>query len=135
MNTQGYRLWPFILFMIFAVVILSCTKEKIVTPEHTIFGSWTRAITDTEGVQFNAELKINTDNSFEFILLEEVPGHTNSSGEFTLSDDIFTIINDTDCDSDGVYEFVVTDEKLALVVVMDDCAPRVVAIQGVWGIK
>lgn len=129
------RLWLFIILNIFTVFILSCTREKIVNPEYTIYGSWVRLITDTQGIQFNAELKINTDNSFEFILLEDAPGHTNSSAEFTLNENIFTITNDSDCEGEGVYEFVVTDKNLAFVAVTDDCAPRVHAIQGVWGKK
>ncbi|MBN2439419.1 MAG: hypothetical protein JXL20_12565 [Deltaproteobacteria bacterium] len=132
MSTLQKRL---LLFIIFTVVIMSCTREKVVVPEYTIYGSWVRLITDTHGIKFNAELRIKTDNSFEFILLEDVPGHTNSSGKFTFSSDIITIIKDADCHGDGVYEFVVSEKKLALIVVTDKCAPRVLALQGVWNKK
>ena len=56
--------------IIFTVVIMSCTLENIVVSENSIYGSWLQLITDSQGVQFNAELKIKTDNSFDFILLE-----------------------------------------------------------------
>lgn len=125
-------LFVFFISIFITVVVMSCSREKIVAPESTIYGSWVRLITDAQGLQFNAELKIKSDNSFDFILLENVPGHTNSSAEFTLSGDIFKVINDKDCDVDGVYEFVVTENKLVFVVVADECAPRKLVLQGVW---
>jgi len=104
-------------------------------PEYTIYGSWVRLITDSQGLQFNAEFKIKTDNTFDFILLENVAGHTNSSGEFTLSGNIFTVINDADCGVDGAYELVVSEKKLTFVALADECSPRVVVLQGVWSKK
>jgi hypothetical protein len=132
---MGKRLFLSITSVILTVFFLSCTREKIVFSESTVYGSWVRLVTDSQEVQFNAELKIKTDDSFDFILLEDVPGHSNSSGEFTLSGDIFTVINDADCGVDGVYEFVVSDKKLAFVAVADECAPRVIVLQGVWSKK
>ena len=129
------RLLLFILSMIFTVVIMSCTRENIVASEDAIYGSWVRLITDSQKLQFNAELKIKTDNSFDFILLENATGHTNSSGEITLSGNIFTVINDADCGVDGVYEFVVSEKKLTFVAVADKCAPRLLVLQGVWSKK
>jgi hypothetical protein len=132
MSTRQKRSLPFI---IVTVLIMSCTLNKAVVPEYKIYGSWVRHITDTQGIRFYAELKIKTDNSFEFILLENVPGHTNSSGKFTLSGDTLTIIKDADCHGDGVYEIVVSENKLAFVAVTDQCTPRVLALQGVWSSK
>ena len=126
------RLMLLITSILFTAVILSCTKEKIVASDNSIYGSWERLIIDTHGVHFNAELKIKTDNTFEFILLETVPGHSNSSGEYTMNENNFTVINDADCGVDGNYEYVVSENKLAFVAVADDCAPRVAAMQGVW---
>ena len=71
----------------------------------------------------------------EFIFLENVPGHTNSAGEFTLSRNIITIINDEDCDEDGIYEFFVSEIKLAFIVVTDECIPRIYTLLGVWSKK
>jgi hypothetical protein len=135
MSIRQKRLLFFISLIIFTIVILSCTQEKNMVSEDTIYGSWVRSITDAQGLQFNAELKIKNDNSFDFILLENVAGHTNSSAEFTLSEDIFTVINDKDCGVDGVYEFVVTEKKLTFIAVADECVPRKLALQGVWSKK
>ena len=125
----------FIISIIFTMVAMSCTHEKIVASEGTIYGSWVRRITDSKKLQFNAELKIKTDNRFDFILLENAPGHTNSSGEMTLKGNVLTIINDSDCKVDGVYEFVVSEKKLAIVAISDECTPRMFALQGVWSRK
>ncbi|MBC8181371.1 hypothetical protein H8E88_09620 [candidate division KSB1 bacterium] len=74
---------------------------------------------DSQGIQFIAELKIKTDNSYDSILLDDVPVHTNSFAEFTLNEETITIINDSDFNVDGTYEFVVSENKLALVVVTE----------------
>ena len=124
-----------IVFSLSALLILtslSCNREKIVSPEWTIYGSWVRLITDTQGTQFNAELRINKNNSYDFLLLDEAPGHTNSSAEFELDGDIITITDDADCDVEGIYECVISESKLALIALDDACTPRMLAIQGVW---
>ncbi len=130
MSSRPSRLWLATVLIITAS--LFCSREKIINPQDTIYGSWVRRITDTQNQQFDAELKINTNNTFDFILLQNVPGHNNSTGQFTLTDDIFTVINDADCGVDGVYQYVVSDEKLAFIVVTDACAPRQLVLQGVW---
>ena len=122
----------FIILTIITFMILACKREEAIPPEPTIYGSWVRLITDSLGIQFNAELKMNSDNSFDFILIDSVPGHTNSSAEFTLNGNTITIINDSDCNVDGEYEYVVTDKKLAFIAVDDECGPRLKALQGVW---
>lgn len=129
------KLFVFSIVIFITVTVMSCSREKIATPEDMIYGSWERLITDSQELQFNAELKIKEDNSFDFILLEDVPGHTNSSAKFTLSGDSFTIINDKDCDGDGIYEFVVNEKQLVFIAVADECAPRKHALQGVWSKK
>jgi len=92
MFTQQKLLFPFIILGFFTILHISCTHKKMVTPEYTIYGSWVRLITDPKGIQFNAEMKINNDNSFDFILLDNVPGHTNSSAEFTFNGKTITSI-------------------------------------------
>jgi hypothetical protein len=80
-------------------------------------------------------LKITTDNAFDFILLENSPGHTNSSGNFALSGNVFAVINDADCGFDGAYEFVVSENNLVFIAIADSCAPRKAVLQGVWSKK
>lgn len=125
----------FVLSIILAMVTASCAHERNAASEGTIYGSWVRLITDSKKLQFNAELKIKTDHTFDFILLENAPGHTNSSGEIALKGNVLTIIHDADCGTDGIYEFVVSEKKLAFVAVADECTPRRLAMQGVWSRK
>jgi len=127
-----------ILFIVIQTFLLSaCKDDGCTSPQPAIYGSWVRLITDSEGVQFNAEFKINSDNTYEFILLDDnTPGHTNSVAVFTLDGNEMTIIEDADCiDIIGIYEFVVTDTQLAYVVVDDECSPRTAALQGIWDKK
>jgi len=120
------------------IFLFSCdngTESEVTSPGKTVYGSWVRNITDSEGFQFTAELKYNQDNTYDFILLTNAPGHTNSSAEFTLSNDQITIINDADCGVIGIYGYVIGDNSLALVAADDECSGRKAAIQGVWNRK
>lgn len=127
----------FIYLIILFSLLISCSDSDSTSPEPAIYGSWVRLITDSEGIQFNAEFKINSNNTYEFILLDEdTPGHTNSAAAFTLSGNVMTIIEDADCvDMIGTYEFVVTETKLAYVAFEDECTPRMAALQGIWDKK
>lgn len=114
-------------------MLLSCDSEdNPTTAEQSIYTSWVRDIVDSEGQEFTAELKINQNNSYEFILLTSAPNHTNSSANFTISETQITIIDDGDCGVVGVYNYVVNSSSLALVASDDKCEPRKAAIQGVW---
>ena len=128
------RLFLLLTITLFTFFIFSCKGDNNdpTAPEVTISGSWTRIITDAQGLQFTAELKFNGNNTYDFILLSDTPGHTNSTAEFTLKDDQITIINDTDCGVDGIYNFTITTTKLTLTAVNDQCTPRKAAIEGVW---
>jgi hypothetical protein len=119
-----------------SLLINSCDKDDdCETPDNTIYRSWVRLITDSQNLKFNAELKIRTDNSYSFIVLDSNTTHTNSYAEFEISNDTMRIVLDYDCSATGIYEFLVSSNKLSLVAVNDSCAPRVAAIQGIWKIK
>ncbi len=128
-------------FLLFSIAVLTfsffaCeTEDDVTAPEVTIEGSWVRDITDTQGLNFTAELKFNGDNTYDFILLTDAPGHTNSTAEFTFSNDQMTIINDVDCGVDGVYNVAISSIALTLTAVDDECAPRQAAIEGIWAKK
>jgi len=94
-----------------------------------------RLITDSQNLEFNAELKIRPENNFSFIVLDSNTTHTNSYAEFEISTDTMTIILDGDCNEVGIYEFLVSDNKLSLIAVIDSCGPRIGALQGIWNKK
>ena len=60
--------------LVLALLPLACNDEAT-GPEPTIYGSWVRDITDAVGVPFAAEMRFNTDDSYDFILLTSAPGH------------------------------------------------------------
>ncbi|MCD4681527.1 MAG: hypothetical protein K8S00_14190 [Bacteroidales bacterium] len=125
-----------LLSSLLSLSFFSCNKDSdCIIPNNSIYHSWVRLITDSQNLKFNAELKINTNNSFNFIVLDSNTTHTNSYAEFTLQNDTMTIIIDYDCNETGIYEFLVSDDKLSLIAVNDSCGPRIAAIQGIWNKK
>lgn len=121
------------LLAVFAIIfsIESCTKNSdIETPN--VYGSWTVLQSDSQGLQYNVELKFNTDNSYDWILLDSVEGHSNSHAEFTFSENIMTITVDADCSSLGEYFVTVEANKLSLIAKTEECGPRAAALEWVW---
>jgi len=102
----------------------------IQTPD--IYGSWTVLQTDQQGIQFDVELKFNTNNTFDWIVLDTASGHTSSHAEFILSGNLMTITVDPDCNSIGEYYLFAEANKLALVAKTEECGPRASAMEWVW---
>jgi hypothetical protein len=126
---------PCFLALCLGLLYLSCYNDPT-GPEPTLHGSWVRDLTDAVGVTFTAELRFNNDNSYDFLLLTDAPGHTESAARFTLSGHTMTITVDADCPGMiGIYDYVASAEALALVGVEDACGPRQAALQGVWDKK
>ncbi len=116
--------------------LISCSKDcDCETSDNSIYRSWVRLITDSQNLKFNAELKIRPENNYSFIVLDSNTTHTNSYAEFTIRNDTMTIVFDYDCSETGIYEFLVSDNKLSLIAVNDSCGPRIAAIQGIWNKK
>ncbi len=124
-------LFPLITITLIILFFGSCEKEcDIQTPD--IYDSWTVLQTDQLGVQYNVELKFNTNNTYDWIVLDTATGHTNSHAEFTLSGNLLTITVDADCNSVGEYYVTVESNKLALIAKIEECDPRAVALEWVW---
>lgn len=111
-------------------IFSSCKKDETESPD--IYGSWTVLQTDDQGQNYNVELRFNTDNSYDWILLDSVEGHTNSNAEFKLVENIMVITNDADCDGEGEYYLIRELDKLAVISVKDDCALRSKALEYLW---
>lgn len=121
---------PLLGFLLVSVLVGSCDKDEDPTPN--IYGSWTVLQMDNNGLQYNVELKINTDNSYDWMLLEDVPGHSNSHAEFNLSGSIMSLHTDADCSSIGEYFITVESGKLSLIARSEECGPRASALEWVW---
>ena len=125
-------------FSIFLMIILisgSCKKDcncdnSVDSPD--IYGSWTVLQSDAQGQQYNVELRFNANNTFDWILLDSVAGHTNSHAEFELSANIMKIVVDPDCSMIGEYYLTIEANKLAIIAKIDSCGPRAKAFEWVW---
>ena len=130
------RILPLILVISILFIFSSCNKDceqcSCPAPALEIFGSWTVLQTDAQGLQYNVELRFNTDYSYDWILLDTVQGHTNSHAEIELADNVMRIVLDADCSSIGIYYLTLEADKLAIIAKEDACGPRAVALEYVW---
>ncbi|MFP4527446.1 MAG: hypothetical protein ACLFQX_02775 [Candidatus Kapaibacterium sp.] len=121
-------------FISSAFLLVSCNDDSNDPSDdkNKIYDTWTRFVTEFDDTSFAARLVIKENNTFEFIVVDNVPGHSNSSATFHLSDGTMEIIEDPDCESVGTYSYNVVEDKLTLILVIDDCTARSKALSGVW---
>lgn len=119
----------FLLLAVSLTVISSCKKDAV-SPD--IYGSWVVLQSDSQGQLYNVQLNINNDNTYDWILLDQVDGHSNSHASFTLSENILSITNDADCEGVGEYYVSVEAGKMALIAKNESCSPRAKALEWVW---
>ncbi len=122
-----------LLFIVLSLIFSSCEEDNPVESNpQDIIGSWTRVVTDSEGLEFEAKLIIDN-NSYEFIVLSDVPNHNDSTAEYVIENGMIKIINDDDCfNIIGFYNFSVKNDKLTLTSYEDLCDGRRIALNGVW---
>ena len=125
------KLSYFLFIALLLILFLNSCEKECDCEDVTVYRSWTRQVTDADGVTFMAELKINTDNTFDWILLEEVPGHSNTTANITF-DGSLMMVDDNDCPATGTYEYSVSHDTFSLFAKEDHCDPRVIALQGIW---
>ncbi|MFC2107141.1 hypothetical protein ACFLRY_02275 [Bacteroidota bacterium] len=127
---------PIALIISLLFLLVSCNKDcescSCPTPQLEVFGSWTTLQSDAQGLQYNVELRFNTDYSYDWILLDSVQGHTNSHADIELDGDIMRIVLDTDCTSIGIYSLMIKSDKLSIIAKEDACGPRATALEYVW---
>lgn len=93
--------------------------------------SWTRVITEGD-IQFKVRLDFHA-QTFEFVLLEEVPGHEDSSGRLEATGQEFILSEDADCEgATGRYAWEIIGNTLKIDVLEDGCTPRATALVGQW---
>jgi hypothetical protein len=122
----------FFAIILIGLVITSCEDDNPITSNpDDLIGSWTRTVTDSEGVQFDAKIVFDA-NSYDFIVLTNTPGHTDSHADYVIENGMIKIINDADCYDIGYYNFSVVGNNLTLTSFEDMCEGRRIALQGVW---
>ena len=93
--------------------------------------SWTRVLID-EGIRFRVRLDFH-EQTFDFVLLEEAPGHDDSSGLLEVVGHEFIMSGDVVCEgAAGQYTWKIIDDTLEIDVIEDPCAPRAAALIGQW---
>jgi hypothetical protein len=118
---------------VFAFSLISCSEDSGSsnrTPELTNT-SWTRIITDANDVSYRAKISFSSD-MLDFILLEPVEGHENSSVTIEVTDKEFEILEDEDCGSGAKYSWFIAGDKLTLKRIVDDCEMRSLSLEGEW---
>lgn len=127
------------LLLMISLAFYSCEEDNVCdTNTEDIYRVWKREITDSQGVTFEALLTFNVNGVYDFVLVGDVPGHTNSTANFTIDCDKFTIFEDADCENEATYKFEFfrnppQDElELKLIAIDDDCEGRKAAIEGNW---
>lgn len=97
---------------------------------NTVIGSWARYI-EQEDTAYWAETRFNEDGSYQFTILDTVPGHSNSEGNFTFSGNILTLQDDI-CSGNGVYTVQFGLPNMSLEKKSDTCEERASSLNGNW---
>lgn len=128
---KKHYLYMLMLFFMLSVSH-SCQEagEELISPD--IYGSWTVMQSDDEGQTYWVELRFNDDNTFDWMLLDPVPGHSDSHAAFILQGNRMIITEDADCDGTGRYLLHLEGNKLAIIGEVDACAPRATGLEFVW---
>lgn len=126
-----------LLLLVLPLLIGACADTAPETPGASIYGQWQREVTDEDGLSFLAELSLAEDGTLDWKPVEDAPGHSASSARFTVDGQTLTITDDPDCEGSGpgTYQILVSESELELTAGDDACAPRVVALEGVWRAK
>jgi hypothetical protein len=122
------------IFALAAVISLAACSDDSNDPSdgNDLYETWTRFVTEFDDTTFNARLVINDDNSYDFVVVDDVEGHTDCHAKFHLNGSTIEIYEDADCGGTGEYTFSINDDVLTIQLVSDNCSPRAKAIAGVW---
>ncbi|MCF8357173.1 MAG: DUF2314 domain-containing protein [Prolixibacteraceae bacterium] len=114
-----------------SIIVLTQCKSDTQEPADLLVDEWQKLYEATD-TSFHVKLTFRDDGTFSWDMIDVVPGHTNSGGEYTATNSEFTLINDPDCDGEGVYGYAVANDQLTVTKISDDCDPRSPAFTGVW---
>ena len=121
-----------ILIVITVTLLAACNKDEP-KPSELLLNEWTR-LYEASDTTFHVKLTFRGNGTFSWEMIDVVPTHTNSAGEFTATDDEITLFNDLDCDSEGIYSYSIVNDELEITLVSDDCNARTHGFSGVWEI-
>jgi len=125
-------LLSFFSIILIGLIVTSCEEDNpINTNPEDLIGSWTRTVTDSEGVQFEAKITFDGSN-YHFEVLTDVSDFEDSTGNYVIENGLLKMTNDSQCYDIGYYNFSVIGNSLTFTAFEDFCEGRKIAIQGVW---
>ena len=119
-------------FFVLLAFFSSCSSEEDVDypVQDELEGSWARIIQE-EDTLFWAEMRFDKDNRFDFVILDSIPGHENTSGTYSIDENQISL-TDESCASAGVYELDFSLPLMEVSLISDQCANRANALSGMW---
>ncbi|MBS4061244.1 MAG: hypothetical protein KG029_12675 [Bacteroidetes bacterium] len=118
-----------LVFLTLHTMFNSCKKDEEKTD---IAGTYQRPYI-VGGQAYQVQLSFTGDGILLWEPVETIPGHTRSYVKYSLVyDNKIKIFDDPDCNSESVYQFLVSDTKLTLTPETETCEPRSNALSGDW---
>ncbi len=119
-------------FFVLLAFFSSCSSdEEMDYPvQDELEGSWARLIHDTDTL-FWAEMRFDKDNRFDFVILDSIPGHENTSGTYSITENQISL-TDESCTGSGVYELDFSLPLMEVSLISDQCANRANVLPGMW---
>ncbi|WP_372932256.1 hypothetical protein [Mariniphaga sediminis] len=116
------------LVAILLLLATSCTKNSDSTP----VGTYTR-MKIIDGETWPINLTFTEDGNLVWEPVDSIPSHVTSVVSYRLEgDNQIVFYNDTDCNSEGTYEYFLNGETLNLQAKVEECLPREAALSGDW---
>lgn len=94
-------------------------------------GSWQKSVVE-QGISYRVNLVLTPEGVLKWIMVDPIPGHTNSTVPFAATDNIITIYNDPDCNGNGYFNYVLQNNTLTCTYLKDQCPPRSQSFSGIW---
>ncbi|MCC7318717.1 MAG: hypothetical protein IT219_09300 [Bacteroidales bacterium] len=118
----------FVLLLLSAVAFAGCKVDNATD----INGTYQRLYL-FQDQEYQVELSLTTDGQLHWRPLDSIPGHQSSTVKYVLqSGKQFKIYEDTDCNSEAIYDYVISNEQLSLSSASDSCQNRKMALSGDW---
>jgi hypothetical protein len=118
----------FILLLLLAVAFVGCKDDNT----NDINGTYQRAYR-FQDQEYQVRLILTTDGQLQWQPLDSIPGHQSSTVKYVLlSGKQFRIYSDSSCNSEAVYDYIISDAKLNLSSANDSCQDRKTALSGDW---
>lgn len=116
------------LLLITAIFFVGCKDENPNDINGTYQGGYT-----LQSQEYQVQLILTTDGFLRWEPIDSIPGHQSSSVKYVLqSGKQFKIYEDTDCNSEAIYDYVISDDMLNLSSANDSCQNRKTALSGDW---